>query len=58
MKALLIRTMMGVCLGLLLFYAYAWATVEPPPVWEPPQVQICFPIGGGQYCIDVPDEWL
>ncbi len=58
MKILAIRTMTGVSLGLLLFYAYALATVEPSPVWEPPQVQICFPIGGGEYCIDIPDEWL
>ncbi len=35
MKVLVTRTMTGVCLGMLLFYAYAAATVEPVPVWNP-----------------------
>ena len=58
MEKIITRTMTVFCLGLLVFYAYGVATVQPAPIWQPPQVQICFPIGGGDYCIDIPDEWL
>ena len=57
MEKLITRTMSALCLSLLAFYAYGMATAEHAEPWTPPSAWICFDIGGGQYCVEIPDEW-
>jgi len=37
--------------SLLAFYTYAWATVEPVPIWEPVFNGCCYWIGGTLVCL-------
>ena len=46
MKRIITSAMSGVCLSLLIFYAYGLATIEPAPIWEPPSYVCIYWIGG------------
>ena len=50
MEKIITRTMTGFCLGLLVFYAYELATINPAPVWTPPTLGRCIIVAGDLWC--------